>query len=252
MNIKNLFKQTKNIDTDNINGNALPIKEGIDNDILNILKKLSNNIDTIFDVGACHGRYSLAAKKIFPNAEYHLFEPFPNAFSELEKNIKISNLKASINNIALSNFKGNTDFHINKLHETNSLSKAIKTNSQIDDLTTNENIISVGIDTLDNYIEEKKISEINILKIDVQGNTFEVLEGAIRLLSKQKIDVIQCEVEFIPIYENQKLFHHVASFLEEFGYILYSMYNMHYDINSRLSWADAVFINEKINFNENI
>ena len=50
--------------------------------------------------------------------------------------------------------------------------------------------IVVKTQTLDNFCLEKKISNIDVLKIDTEGNELNVLKGAKRLLSENKINLI--------------------------------------------------------------
>lgn len=52
---------------------------------------------------------------------------------------------------------------------------------------------------MDNLINE----DIDIIKLDTQGNEFEILQGATKSL--QKALIVEVEVEFYQIYEKQKL-----------------------------------------------
>ncbi|MDB5120193.1 MAG: methyltransferase FkbM family [Sphingobacteriales bacterium] len=212
----------------------------IDRNLLEIIKTLSTGkVSSIFDVGACHGRYSLASSHFFLQADIHCFEPFPEAFDVLKKNLKGD--RFHLNNVAVSNKIGNEKFYVNNLHETNSLLPSAHTNSIIDKLIKSKSEIIVGVTTIQDYCDSEKINCIDILKIDAQGNTINVLEGCLDLLVQGRIKFIQCEVEFLEIYQNQKLFHHIATYLEQYNYHLFSLYNLHFDVNDRLSWADALF-----------
>lgn len=217
-----------------------PVQPELDQDIMDLIKKISlNPIKIIFDVGAHHGRYSDLAKKNFKGAILYLFEPFDQSFQFLKKKYTTSTFV--IENLAVSDYSGKSNFFSNELDETNSLLPANITNSQIDELTKPREILEVEVTTLNQYCLNKEIKKIDLLKIDTQGNSLNVLQGANDLLTNGKIGIIQCEVEFIQIYKDQSLFHHVAHYLETVGYELYSLYNLHYDINGRLSWGDAIF-----------
>lgn len=195
--------------------------------------------NVVFDIGAYHGQYATEAKKRITINSLHCFEPFPESFEVLKKNLE--GTSCSAHPIALSDFEGVADFYVNQFNETNSLLPAAKTESQIDDLIQNKAVIQVTVRTLDGFCRSEKIEAIDVLKIDAQGNTLKILEGSKELLKNKAIGLIQCEVEFLEIYKGEALFHQIALYLEQFGYKLYSLYNLHFDVNERLSWADALF-----------
>ncbi|MGQ9837219.1 MAG: FkbM family methyltransferase [Cyanobacteriota bacterium] len=66
-----------------------------------------------------------------------------------------------------------------------------------------------------------ELGEVDFLKIDVQGAELDVIRGAGKTL--KNVTVIQTEVEYIPIYENQPLFSDVDVALREHGFWLHGM-----------------------------
>lgn len=195
----------------------------------------------IFDVGAYIGNYSTALHDHFPEAEIHAFEPFKDSFKALENNVKKFE-KIKTYNLAISNYSGVAKLNINNFTETNSLLESECTESKIDELIKTNNIQQVKVLTIDKFCKLNNIISIDFLKIDIQGNSLKALEGCEALLKEGNIQVIQVEVEFIKIYKDQHLYHHVASYLESFEYEFYSIFNLHYEINERLSWGDAIFV----------
>jgi FkbM family methyltransferase len=93
------------------------------------------------------------------------------------------------------------------------------------------------------------------LKLDVQGAELDVLAGAERAL--QNCLVVQTEVEFVPLYENQPLFAEVDQFLRGRGFVLHKLIDIagrallpflvgqspHAPL-SQLLWADAVYVRD--------
>ncbi len=69
-------------------------------------------------------------------------------------------------------------------------------------------------DSLDNLLNQ----DIDFIKLDAQGNEYEILSGAERCLSTALM--VEVEVEFFPMYENQKLAHDVISKMYNLGYEL--------------------------------
>lgn len=206
-----------------------------------ILEKLcSNKAPVIFDIGACDGHTSLIFKNIFPKASLYAFEPFPDSF-QLLKNTADNHPDIKAFQLALSNETATKDFYVNKSKATNSLLPAKITDSFIDDHIIYEGKITVPTKTLDAFVAEQNIDTIDILKLDVQGGELLVFEGAKELLSKQKAKLIYSEIWLIEGYESQPLYHDIAAYLAQFGYLPYGIYNLHFRDDGHFLWGDAIF-----------
>tara|TARA_Y100001935_G_scaffold119964_1_gene99214 strand:- start:252 stop:1112 length:861 start_codon:yes stop_codon:yes gene_type:complete len=105
--------------------------------------------------------------------------------------------------------------------------------------------------TLDHFIEQNKIGEIDFIKIDVQGAELDVFQGGKKTLNN--VLKIVTEVEFIPHYINQPLFGDVCKYLEEHnlmfnkflglaGRALKPLILKNAITPSQHIWTDAVFI----------
>jgi len=92
------------------------------------------------------------------------------------------------------------------------------------------------------------------VKIDVQGGELLVLSNGVEKLSEAV--VIECEVEFVPLYKNQPLFSDIQAFLRQQGFWFHkfldiagrtyrpvTLPNMAETISQGL-WADAIFIRD--------
>ncbi len=66
----------------------------------------------------------------------------------------------------------------------------------------------------------EEISDIDFLKIDVQGAELDVIKGASRLLEKAL--VVHTEVEFIPLYRNQPLFGEIDIALRSHNFLIHN------------------------------
>lgn len=212
-----------------------------------IKRKIFNEDEiVIFDIGAYDGRSAIEYLKEFPKSKIYSFEPTKKSFEKLNKNFGIhSNI--TIFNTAFSNFKGETDFHINSSGLTNSLLKLSNTriNNEVYNLKE-ETIEKVAVTTLDSFTAEMNIDNINILKIDVQGAELSVLKGAENLLKNKKIDALFVEVEFLKLYADQPLFHDISSFLYQYDYHLYSLYNLTSSKQGQMVYGDALFLSSEI------
>ncbi|MDC3007638.1 FkbM family methyltransferase [Candidatus Pelagibacter sp.] len=106
--------------------------------------------------------------------------------------------------------------------------------------------------TLDNFISKNSIDNLDFIKIDTQGSELDIFNGGKNSL-KNVVKII-CEVEFVPIYEDQPLFGDVNKFLNENGFMFNKFLGLsgralkplilNKDLNkaSQHMWSDAVFI----------
>lgn len=207
--------------------------------ILNSLNKNKNPV--IFDIGACDGSSIQDFKLSFPNSHIYSFEPFSASFKNAE-NIASCYSNVNVYQLALSNTNGQKDFFVNKSKATNSLFKPKITSSFIDDHAVLEECIEVPTITLDSFVKEHSIENIDILKLDVQGGELMVFEGAKETLQNKKINIVYTEVWLLEGYEGQPLYHDIAALLSTYGYHSFGIYNMHYRKNDgHFLWGDAIF-----------
>lgn len=98
----------------------------------------------------------------------------------------------------------------------------------------------------------KEASQADFLKLDVQGAELMIMQNALNTLSS--VSVIQCEVEFIELYQGQPLFADVDQFLRSKGFcFLRFAYTMGRPFKplqqtgnaatpiSQLLWGDAIY-----------
>ncbi len=115
------------------------------------------------------------------------------------------------------------------------------------------------LETLD--IDTKRLDDIpecpspDLIKIDVQGAELDILRHATQALESAL--VIESEVEFIPLYEDQPLFGDLQVYLREHGLWLHKLIdiagrsfkplargNNQYAALSQVLWADAIFVRD--------
>jgi len=78
--------------------------------------------------------------------------------------------------------------------------------------------LTVDAVTIDDFVAEHDEFLPDILKLDTQGSELSILEGAVRTLAR--VGMVEVEVEFAPIYQDQPLFGDVASFMADQGFEL--------------------------------
>ena len=204
--------------------------------IKNILaKQFENNVGPLFfDVGANIGNYTLALKENITNADIYAFEPVTETFEQLK--IRVDG-KAKLNNIGFGSFPGKGVLY-NTLNT--SVSEIATTHKDIllDVFKSKDEIVAIEfeIDTIDNFCSSNKIKAIDFLKIDVEGNELQVLQGASDMLANNAIKVIQFEFNTHNIYSRV--------FLRDFYLLLKEFEFYRLKSNGLLSLGDYNPVNE--------
>lgn len=145
---------------------------------MQMIKNLLEEQDTFFDIGAHLGWYSINLAKHYKNAKFYAFEPVPNTYSLLKRNISINRLENILSfNFGLSNEQRITKFFYS---ETGS---AVASERDIFDVQTLDRV-TCELKTLDNFVETEKIRKIDFIKCDVEGSEFLVINGGEKSIQK--------------------------------------------------------------------
>lgn len=143
-----------------------------------------------FDVGGNIGWYTLCCDSIFEGAAtIHTFEPSKTTFQEMEKNI---GTKPNIycHNIGL----GDMQKEVN-LYSQGSLSgEASVFKRNLEHININfDHEEKIQISTIDNFCSENKITDITLLKLDIEWGEYNALSWAKWMLTGKHIQYIQFE-----------------------------------------------------------
>jgi FkbM family methyltransferase len=175
------------------NFNDLMIMTVHEDDLLQLFRPTKGDI--VVDVGAYLGRYALTSSNLVgENGKVVAIEGDPSHYEMLNKNLK---LNKTTNVTAISCMVGSKDMRLLVGSEDDYLevgSKDMTTSSEENsykefDDTGKAQIgnTTVHLNTLDNLlIKQHGISEVNWMKIDVEGAELEVLKGAHNILSNSK------------------------------------------------------------------
>lgn len=110
--------------------------------------------------------------------------------------------------------------------------------------------IAVPAISLHDFMRQAGLNTIDFIKLDTQGNELDILQSAGDYLDT--VSVIMTEVEMIPLYQGQPLFHDVSAFLCARGFELVDVrstpscrrFHARPDLPPsayRLVWADAIY-----------
>ena len=190
----------------------------------------------IFDVGANVGQSAQHFLKQFPKAQLHSFEPIPDTYKQLERNVEgLSQVKTYC--IALGSESGVADMGVSKISELASLVKDAEIHSDSQQVT---------VSTLDKFCGENGISHIDYLKVDTEGFDLHVLMGGRRMLSENCINFVETEVSISAENTYHVPLDDVRNYLEDVGFRLYALYEQVRENDEKgpfLRRVNAAFIN---------
>lgn len=160
-----------------------------------------DEINTIVEVGALDGNDSVYFKKCFPNANV-------TAIEGLEENWKAAKPSGVLwLNKVITSYDGEVTFHVkitNGLHGIYDRGAIYGTETR-----------TVNCFRLDSLFDS--MSPIDMMKIDVEGATYDIFEGMGSLLDTVKI--MHIETETVPYFSGQKMLHPgVCDYLTKKGF----------------------------------
>ena len=154
--------------------------------IIKKVQKYFSNTPTVIDVGASIGDWSKFMLQELNSQEFKLFmiEPLKDSFDFLGNKFSMNN-RVKLRHLGFSNNNERSTIFFNQ--EKEGSASMFKKSSNFSE--------EISLTTLDDFIEYEKISEIDFLKMDVQGFEFKILQGAKILLQEDKIKFIQFEFD---------------------------------------------------------
>lgn len=134
--------------------------------------------DTVIDVGANIGLISMRSAIRAKNGAVYSFEPYGKTYERLEYHRKLNDFRNIFTyNIGL----GSTDEEVAFDTDFQGNPGMFRVNRHAAAETTR-----IKVMTLDKFVSENRLQQINAIKIDVEGYETEVLKGAGKVLSEFK------------------------------------------------------------------
>lgn len=184
----------------------------------------------IMDIGSCTGEDAIKYKNLFPSAFVIAFEPLVENIAVMKKHFQMFGKDIKIENFALSDTNGVSDFFISggnpceeaQEHEFTSLmpKEWNKSSSLLPPSNESRKLMpwlkfdkkrTVKTVKLETYMKEENIQQIDFMHLDVQGAELKVLKGMGAMISRLK--VLWLEVENVELYEHQPLKKDLNDFL---------------------------------------
>ncbi len=187
--------------------------------VVRALRSLLRQGDTVFDVGANIGFLSaVAADAVGPTGQVHSFEPVPSNFRKLRRLAEINpGYTIVANQVAVGENEGDVTIRMS-LTNIDSHTLVPHLGNPEDTVT----VLKVPMITLDSYVKQAGLSQLALIKIDVEGFEFPVLRGLQGFLEMGHQPAIIAEV-FPPAYPLLGYtLADLARFMRRYGYRAYS------------------------------
>ena len=169
--------------------------------------------DVFYDIGANVGAYSFVADAYTDGkAKVYAFEPSFTTFTELSRNVLLNKASGRVFPfcVALSDTTQVKELHFSSI-APGAASHVLGENRGGHD----EERQPVLCFTLDEFIERFAIERPTLMKIDVDGAEFQVLQGGARVLMGHRLRSVLVEVN-----NGQPDAQHIKAFMHEHGFVL--------------------------------
>lgn len=223
--------------------------------VLNFVKSYLPEDLVILESGAFNGKDSLLFNKYWPNCTVHSFEPVPQNFKKLIKNVgHLKNIHCY--QLALADFTGEANFYISiELTNPNTTSGSGSLLPPKEHIKFDKNIIfpeqiKVQTITLEDWTKKYNIERIDFMWLDMQGYELPMLQKSANILSKVKM--IYIELIFVEAYKGQHIYPEIKSWLNSQGF---EMIACDFDVNHALKgkeikpgeryFGNGIFLNKK-------
>jgi FkbM family methyltransferase len=191
-----------------------------------------DDIKNIMEIGSLDGVDSLLFKNHYPEANVFCIEGLPDNYNQYLKDL--TNITPI--NAVIADYDGIIKYHyknINGIHGI--LDRGQEYGSKV---------LELPCYTIKTICENYKINSIDIVKIDVEGATYEILNSMGDIL--KTIKIMHIETESYPFFKNQKLHDTVSDFLIEKGFTMIDMssVNIAGGLQHDSVWINKNFLNK--------
>lgn len=190
------------------------------NSLLVVKNALTEN-SVFFDIGANAGVFTLAASQwVGPKGLVVAFEPSAREYQLLEENVTLNQLSnVRLEKLAISNTNGSALLNIatQRHNGQNTLCREFAYEG-VDSGTAE----TVSIRTLDQYISEKEISRLDLIKLDIEGAEYNALLGAKNILTMLR-PILIFEIVKSALQKNGIDIAEIEAFLDSLGYKTFSI-----------------------------
>lgn len=210
--IRNIIRDDIKYETDLSDYVEHSIFWGLTDDGHKLLYRYIKPGSTIFDVGANIGDTALHFSKLTDTSgKVFAFEPDPVNYVKLKTNIA----RNDFNNIEALNFGLGRINSIEKLYKVEPGNKGM--NRILNQPEAKGAYTKITIRTIDEFVSEQKLNNLDVIKIDVEGFEFSVLQGATNTIEKFK-PILFIEIDELNLNNNGTSANELFGFVSNIGY----------------------------------
>jgi len=182
---------------------------------LELFLKLAENSNTIIDIGANTGVYSVLASKANPHSKIFSFEPYNSNAERMQLNLDLNSVtNVAIINSALGDSNGEIEIAVPENKSISDVSSVNKEFSKTFYPGLEWGTQKVKIQKLDSFADENNLT-IDLIKCDVETYEMAVFNGMEKIMEIQKPTII-----FESFFDNEReiFFNQI---LKKHNYFLY-------------------------------
>ena len=178
--------------------------------------------NTLLDIGAHHGNFSMFCKRVWKNIDSLMLEGNENCEEFLE------NLPFSHCIVLLSDTNKEVTLHLNPKNPTCTGTSYLKERTRH---YKNSVQVKKNTFTLDEVISEVDNNTFDIIKIDTQGSELDIIKGGLKAVKKASYVIL--EVPTLQYNEGSPLFDEVIDYMKQIGFSKYEIVEEH-------KWMDKI------------
>ncbi|MDR0581009.1 MAG: FkbM family methyltransferase [Holosporaceae bacterium] len=169
---------------------ALFVRGIYDPNLVVVINALLSKVGVFLDVGANMGYISLLASKVIGvGGHIYALEPCSRDFARLLDNINLNSLRGiiSVYQLAISDKSGVEELLIaaEERSSLNTLGSEIPVKG-VEAIGKEK----VRVTTIDEFVKEKKIRKVDVVKLDIEGSELKALEGARKTIMQHRPAIV--------------------------------------------------------------
>ncbi|ADI39139.1 FkbM family methyltransferase [Waddlia chondrophila] len=196
---------------------------------LNFLKQKGFDPKIIYDIGAYHGLWSKNIQRVFPNAQFHLFE----ANASHQDLLRATQMPFYIALLGDSDkaavFYSNDSTGDSVLREQTKYYQDECCQSKVLPMTT-----------LGSLVKKNNIPLPDLIKMDVQGAEKIILQGSPEVVTHAQVIIL--ETKILEYNEDAPLILEIMNLMQNLGYRALDILELHYLPTGELNEMDVLFI----------